>query len=40
VVAGGGYSLSLDDVRNLVIFNDIERGKIMTGLKKGKPKST
>ena len=40
VVAGSGYSLSLDNVRNLLIFTDVERGKMMTGLKKGETKST
>ena len=39
VIAGGGYSLSLDEVRNLLISSDVERGKMMTGLKKGESKS-
>ena len=40
LVAGSGYSLSLDEVRNLVIRNDVERGTMMTGIRAGESKST
>lgn len=40
VVAGGGYSLSLDGIRNLLSFHDAERDRMMTGFKPGTPNST
>jgi hypothetical protein len=40
VVTGGGFSLSLDAVRDLLISGDVERDRMMTGLKKGEPRST
>jgi hypothetical protein len=40
VVTGGGYSLSLDDVRNVLMCNEVERGRLMTTLRQQEPKST
>lgn len=40
VVAGGGFSLSLEDVQNLLISGDVEHARMMTGLKKGESRST
>jgi hypothetical protein len=39
LVAGGGYSLSLDDVQNLLTSVDVEYATMMTKLKKRESKS-
>jgi hypothetical protein len=40
VVAGGGYSLSLDDLRKLLTGTEAGRGRVPTGIKKETPNAT